>query len=184
VDVQKTLAVLGAIATVVTIIGGIYKSWQIGVMGFWEKLKARVARAYWRVPKTTLIVLPDHETRLWWHMGGVSGKPAMQIVGDFYFTNITSEPILVTKTFILAYTWKCGFIPFPKRVEGHVFVQHAERDVSGPYHILPRHTSKGMANWWIQPPIKKEGQTLRARTCFIDHFGNEHWLPALTWRYS
>ena len=175
-DVQTVLVIIGAVAAIITIVGGFYKAWQIGVRGFWEYFKFSIARAYWKIPKKTLVILSAHERHIWWHMGGVSGKPAMQIVGDFYFTNISSEPVPVLKTFLTVYYTKWGFIPFSKQVEGNVFGSKTS--------LLPHCTMECRADWWITPPVKKEGEKLRGRACFIDNLGNEHWTQVLMWRYQ
>jgi hypothetical protein len=183
-DFETILALIGALASGVTILGGFYKLWQIGIKGAWTYLKSRVARTFWNVPKSTLVILPEHEHRLWWHMGGQGGQPAMQIVGDFYLTNISPEEILVPKTFMTAYYCRWGLIPVHKKVEGHVFVRLSQGETFGGYHIPPRSTTDCRADWWVQPPIKTKGKKLRGRVCFIDQFGNEHWTPLLTWHYT
>src|SRR3989338_4173758 len=183
-DLQTILAAVGALASVVTLIGGLYKLWQIGIKGVWGYFKSQIARTFLNVPKSTLVILPEHEHHLWWHMGGRNGKPAMQIVGDFYLTNITREAVLVPKTYMIAYQCKWGLIPLVKKVEGNVFVRYSQGDIFGSYYIPPRHTTECRADWWIQPPIKMEGKKLRGRACFIDQFGNKHWTPVLRWRYS
>lgn len=49
------------------------------------------------VPKKTIIVPPNPNTRAtWWHMGSSAGKPAMQVVGQlFKVTNITKYSIFL-----------------------------------------------------------------------------------------
>jgi len=183
-DVQTILAAIGVLASVVTVIGGLFKLWQVGLKGAWGYLKSKIARTFWNVPKSTLIILPEHERHLWWHMGGINGKPAMQIVGDFYLTNITGEPVLVPKTYLTAYSFKWGLIPTIKKAEGNVSVRLSQGNIFGNYHIPPRFTTECRADWWIQPPIKMPGKRLRGRVCFIDHFGNKHWTPILTWGYK
>jgi hypothetical protein len=168
------LAILGGAASIVTIVGGLYKLWDIGIKGALEALRTRIARAYWGVPKKTLVILPQHERTLWWHMGGIGGQPAMQIVGDFYFSNITSETMLVPKTYFVAYYQKWRLIPMRQKVEGNIF----------PRPIVPRKTIDCRVDWWLTPPIKEPGQRLHGRACFIDKFGNEHWTDVLTWQYQ
>ncbi|ULA62508.1 MAG: hypothetical protein LZF86_40011 [Nitrospira sp.] len=100
---DQFLAVIGAIVCPVVVIGGAYRLWQLGVRGWLDALNTRVARVYWKVPKRTLVVLPAQASNVWWEMGQKDGAPCMQVVGEFFFTNISSEPVLVPKTYLVAY---------------------------------------------------------------------------------
>ena len=166
-------------------VSGVYKVWQIGVDGFLDKIKLALARWLCRVQKKSLIVLRQHDRSCWWHMREMNGTPAMQIVADFYLTNIAQEhAVSVAKTFLVAYGRK-WWIPFSLRVEGNVFVKHhvALGGTFEKHSIPPGFTSEGIAAWWIQPPIKNIGKRLIARACVVDQFGNEHWSDVLSWKY-
>lgn len=182
-DLVGLLAILGGVASLVTILGGIYKFWQIGIRGLRERLASRLARAYWKVPRRTLIVIPRHGSRMWWHMGAMGQAPAMQVVGDFHFTNISEEPNLIMGTFLIAYYRRRGWIPSSKRTDGGILVRHWGEDIYGQHEILPRATTEGREDWWIAPPVKEVGEPLQGRACFIDRFGNKHWTDILTWHY-
>ncbi len=173
---------VGALASFLTVSYFAYKAWQFGIKGFSELIKLAIARLWWKFPKKTLIVLPQRQETIWWHMGEMGAKPVMQIVAQFHLTNITDEPVLVPKTFLIAYYQK-WLIPLSTRVEGTVLVEGLHEQF-GSYVIQPRETSEARCDWWILPPIKKERETLHGRACFVDKFGNEHWTSTLTWKYN
>ncbi len=184
VDLKDALAILGGLAAVVTIVGGLYKAWTVGMKEIFERIKFRLARAYWKIPRRTLVIVPGNERDFWWHMGGKGSQLAMQIVGDFYFTNISTEPAIVPKTYLVAYCFKWKVIPWSIRVEGLISIRHPDNDIYGEYEIPARFTTEGQAHWWISPPVKETGKHLRGKACFVDQYGNEHWTQVLTWRYQ
>jgi hypothetical protein len=150
----------------------------------WPKKIGRFARSLWKGPKKSLIVFPQHERPHLWRMGKLNDKPAMQIIADFYLTNITQEDLFVLKTYFVPYHGK-GWIPSSLPVEGNVFVMNhvVAGGAPGTHKIPPGFTYEGHADWWIQPPIKNEGQTLTGRGCFVDQYDNEHWTAVITWKY-
>lgn len=183
-DLHDTLLFIGGLASIVTVLGGIYKLWQIGIRDAWEDIKLKLARIFYKIPKKTLIILPDKSHSIWWSMGTINGNPAMQICGDFYFTNISREPILIPKTYLVACSRKWGFIPSRTRAEGNIFIKRFANNIYGNYSIPPRLTTDGRADWWIEPPIEKKGKSFRGKVCFVDQYGNAHWTKTLTWKYQ
>ena len=174
--VAGILTLLGAVTT----LGDFLKLWDFGPLSLLRWIRARINQAFWSVPKETLRIIPMD--RPWpWGPASIQGRPAMQVVMDFYFTNITTEPALVVGTHLTAYYWKWKVFPRYKKVKGHVFVQHPTDDVHGTYQILPRATTEGRADWYIEPPIREAGHSFCGRACFIDRFGNEHWTQKLIW---
>ena len=59
------------------------------------KLGLEIIRSFWarspRVPKGTLVGLPEQRGSLFWTVAGRRGKPAMMVVGNFQFTNVQSK---------------------------------------------------------------------------------------------
>jgi len=149
----------------------------------WPNKIERFARSLWRGPKKSLMVLLQHERANRWRMGKINDKPAMQIIADFYLTNITQEEVFVLKTYFVPYHG-IGWFPSSLPVEGNAFVKnHVVTDEApGKHTIPPGFTYEGHADWWIQPPIKREGQTLTGRGCFVDQFDNEHWTAVIKWK--
>jgi hypothetical protein len=150
----------------------------------WPNKIGRFARSLWKSPKKSLIVLLQHERSHRWRMGNINNNPAMQIIADYYLTNITQEDLFVLKTYFVPYECK-GWFPSTLPVEGNVFVKNhvVAGGAPGKHKIPPGFTFEGHADWWIQPPIKSEGQTLIGRSCFVDQFENEHWTAVIKWKY-
>lgn len=177
------LAFIGAVVCLVVVIGGAYRLWQLGVRGWLDALNARVARVYWKVPKRTLVVLPAQAANVWWEMGQKDGAPCMQVVGEFFFTNISSEPVLVPKTSLVVYGARYWFIPTSHRVEGNILVRQAQGYLYGHTDIPSRGLTEGRADWLIIPPVRQKGERLQGRACFIDGYGNEHWTPMIAFAF-
>jgi hypothetical protein len=128
----------------------------------WTNIYHKLTRYKPKIPRETLrfVSRPQH---CWWHMGKSNNQPAMQVVCDWYVTNITNKPVMV-----------CGARIKKPRVDGFMCVRHPNSNIYGDYYILPHHTTDGRADFWIQPPIKKIGQPLILDLEFIDQYGNIH----------
>lgn len=176
-------SILGIIAILISVLGEVRGWWDLGLSRLWRRLIRKLARIYWNVAGQTLHVIPFNQHFLWWGMGTISGKPMMQVVGDFHFTNITTERALIVKTYFVAYSKKWKFLPLKTKVEGLVFVQHPQGNLHGNYEIMPRSTAEGRADWIIEPPVCPAGKALYGRACFIDRYGNEHWTEKLRWEH-
>ncbi len=141
-----------------------------GVRKAWQWFYLRVTRYRPRVPKETLRLIPrPHQS--WWSMGTSDGEPSMQIVCDWYVTNITNQAVKV-----------CGARVRKPKVDGHIMVRHPEQDIYGGYYIPPQYTTDGRADFWIQPPIKKIGEPLVLDLEFLDQFGNVHQVRKVKFR--
>jgi hypothetical protein len=125
------------------------------------------------IPKKTLTLLskpsPQHT---WWHMGSSGDKPAMQIVAKFTATNITKLNILPTQ----------AKMKRPK-IFGHVMTRKHDEGVHGGYMIPAGTTTDIAVDFWIMPPVSKEGETFKANISIVDQFGNEHWVKGIEFTY-
>jgi hypothetical protein len=150
----------------------------------WTQKIGRFARSLRQGPKKSLMVLLQHERSTRWRMETLNEQPAMQILADFYLTNNTHEDVFVLKTYFVPYHGT-GWFPSAPLVEGNVWVKNhvVAGGTPGRHKIPPGFTYEGHANWWIQPPLKREGETLTGRGCLVDQFDNEHWTPVLNWKY-
>ena len=182
--VEQFFAAIGAVVCLVVVIRGVYWAAQIGPGGWGQAISERVARIYWRVPKKTLIVLPARADNVWWEMGQRDGLPCMQILGEFFFTNISTDPVSIPKTYLVVYGSRYVFLPTRRLVEGTILVRQAQGYLYGHTDIPARELTAGRADWVVQPPLRMEGQLLRGRACFIDGYGNEHWTPIMTWQHK
>ncbi len=179
-DLDTFFKWVGYIASLFVILGGLYKAWQVGIKGFLEALKLWIARGLWQIPKKSLIVLPGRPQELDWSQGTHASDPAMFVNGCFDLTNLTSVPIRVLKSYLLT-SFRKWLIPRSIKVEGFPLIQPPTGNAFGDVPIPPHFTCKAIDNWTIVPPIKKKGESLKARVCFVDQFGNEHWTPIVTW---
>ena len=171
-----------AMPTRFRILRDVSKERPVRAVGSWEKIRLLIVRSLWRPPKPSLMVLLKHERSHCWRMGEVLGKPAMQIMAEFYLTNITQEDVFVLKTYFVPYH---GWFPSILRAQGNVLLKDQVVGGENPYKhkIPPGVTYEGHAVWGIQPPIKSEGQPLAGRACFVDHFGNEHRTAVIEWKF-
>ena len=111
---------------------------------------------------------------IWWHMGGMNGKPAMQIAGVFHVTNRVPGNIVVSRTAIIVAYRRWTIVPSRHRVE------------SGGLHqtFLGRTIRRDcLIDFWIQPPLLSEGRHFYARVCLIDNLGGENWSRWIRWSY-
>lgn len=124
------------------------------------------------VPKQTLkFVLQPRGA--WWHMGSVDGAPAMQTVCEWHATNITNEPIVITT----------AFIKKPKTEAMYPMTKHPRENAYGSYRVSPRDTTKLVLDFWINPPMRKEGEGFKATIVIKDQFNNEHKIKGVEFKY-
>ena len=130
--------------------------------------------------KTNDPSIPNQTLRLvlqprgaWWHMGLSKDKSAMQVVSQWYATNITTEQVIITN----------GFIRKPKTETVVPLIKHPNSNVFGGYPILPKKTTQLMLDFWIQPPLCKEGESFKADVIAVDQFGNEHKIKNVEFKY-
>ena len=108
------------------------------------------------------IIVP-HQRQNWWHMGRTGDqKPTMQVVSYWYITNPTDFPIQILNVYINT-----------PRILGHVSTKDVNSQYHGSYPIPPHTTTDLHANFWIHPPIRKEGKDLKLDIFFIDQFGQK-----------
>ena len=114
------------------------------------------------VPTQTLRIVSDFHGN-WWHMGMAYDEPAMQIVTRLHVTNIIDKPVEILSAIIK-----------PTNTKGSVVIRHPKENVYGSFPVLPGATTEVDVNFWIQPPVKKEGKDLNATIVLIDQYGNRH----------
>lgn len=125
------------------------------------------------VPKETVRLVPGRGPRSsWWHMGSMDNKPAMQLSAHFIVTNITHGDVLVVSARVRK----------PKTV-GIVATRAHEENIYGQYPIPAANVSELSLSFWIQPPVRKEGQPFTADLVVVDHFGNEHTVRRVEFDY-
>lgn len=156
-----TWEIIGGIAAIVTIIGGVVGATKAGRKWIKKKWQS-IIRCKPRLPKETIRAIP-RDRSAWWSMGSVHGKPAMQVVSDWFVTNISDREVLICKVRIKK----------PK-TSGSIIVRHPNKNIYGTYGIPAGFTTDARIDFWIQPPKLKEGDVLEARYEIIDQLGNIH----------
>lgn len=150
-----------ALSAMLGIVGMIWVALKYG-NGFLVKAWCFFTRFRPKIPRETIRVLPQLRAQ-WWSMGTLDGKPAMHIVGDWFVTNITDDRIFILGTRLTR-----------PRIDGRVLVKHPDKELYGRFPILPRATTEIRADFWIRPPICKEGKDFKTAIILIDQFRNEH----------
>ena len=121
----------------------------------WQKL----------VPRKTVKFIPDmkYGCEGSWNNGGINGEPAMQVRGQWYATNLTNENVRILRAYLVS-----------PRTEIIVSTQAPDSKMFGEFPILPRCTTEVFVHFWVQPPIRKEGESFIGQIIFIDQFNNKH----------
>lgn len=162
----KTLTVVGI---VIGILSGVITLTEWG-RNQWKKFWHFVSHYRPKVPRKTVRLVSQHH-RNWWHLGSSKGKPTMQVVCDWYITNVSDVDVLICEVSLRK----------PKTI-GHIFVRHPQQDIYGRYPIPPGCTTEASADFWIQPPVRKENEPLVADIDFVDQFGNSHRVRKVEFR--
>ena len=127
----------------------------------------------WRklVPRKTVKFIPDmtygYASR--WSKREVRGEPAMHVVSRWYTTNVTDRTVLILRVYLVK-----------PRTEARVILSRAPRSDNrfGKFPMLPGTPTEVTVDFWIQPPIRKEGESFKGKIAFIDQFNNKHKIKA------
>jgi hypothetical protein len=168
---ETTSLVIGIIVGVLTILGvvsGVFKR----LLAF-ARRKLRDNQGVPAVPTKTVVIVPDpFKNATWWHMGSSSKEPGMQVSGGFTVTNISTSKVLLTSAKMRK-----------PRILGHVFVQEIGAGAHGTFAIPPGESTSMVFDFWIQPPVKREGEVFVADVAIQDQYGNEHWIKKVEFKY-
>jgi hypothetical protein len=105
-------------------------------------------------------------------MGSVSGQPAMQVVSNWYVTNLTNRGVRVLSARITK-----------PPVLGTVATRRHGDDVFGTVSIPPHATGEVTADFWVKPPTRRVAEEFRATVVLVDQFGNEHKVRNVVFHY-
>lgn len=176
-DLASAQVAIGVLIGLLTILGTLF-GW-FGKAAAWIRalFSPKGSPGLIDVPPKTLILQPvPRRNALWWHMGSMSGNPAMQIVGDLNITNISKHDVVVM-----------GAKLKKPRALGHAFVRAQGSNLygSGSDHSVPVGGISDLRfDFFVQPPVKEKGQMFKADVAILDQFGNEHWLKGLEFPYT
>lgn len=108
------------------------------------------------------IIIP-HQRSNWWHMGKTGDQnPAMQIVSYWYVTNRTGQPVNILNAYIKK-----------PRTQGHVMLADVHSAYHGSYPVPPHMTIDLHADFWVQPPFRKDGKDFKVDIIFVDQYGHK-----------
>ncbi len=169
----------------VTIFGGLFS------LGRWiyKRLCRHFIAVRPLVPKSTLVVQPirrpGRHRDLWWFKPESGGKPTLEIIGNFSFTTLLDGPVVVSGAELLVHYKRWGFFPTFARVWGEIaFDLPGNRaELARDFRLLRGQVARAMVYWFVDPALASEGKTIRAQPCFLDQFGNRHWLSVQDWVY-
>lgn len=166
----QTVSLLAGIALTLLTIAGLVFGW-FGKLFAWVRglsARLRASSPLHHISRQTLILQPHGPRPFWWHMGSSRGQPAMQIIGNLIATNISKYGVLVTSAKMRR----------PKTT-GVAHLPGTKNDL-----IESRYVTEMSFDFWVIPPVRKKGETLRADIAIVDQFGNEHWLKKVRFEYS
>jgi len=153
--------IIKGLAALVAVMGGIVAATKAGrkwIKGKWQSL----TRYKQKLPKETIRAIPKDRSA-WWSPGSVKGKPAMHVVSDWFITNVSSQDVLI-----------CAVKVRKPKASGDILVRNPYQNIYGTYRIPPNYTTDASIDFWIQPPIRQEGEELVAKFKIIDQLGNVH----------
>ena len=162
------VTIIGLIAGLITILGTVTKRGRL----IFKKLWILISRYRPKVPRQTLRII-QQEDRSWWHLGKSKGKPAMQISGHFFVTNISPVNVLI-----------CKVVMQKPKINGGILVRHPEGNIYGSYEIPANNTTEASVDFWVRPPIRKEDETFTTNIVFFDQFSNTHKVHKVKFRPS
>lgn len=145
-------------AAIITILGAATRRGRAIVKKIWHFF----TRYHPKLPRKTLRPIQQDKFS-WWSLGTSKGEPIMQIVSEWYITNISYGDVFVCKVSLRK----------PKTI-GNIAVRHPSRDIYGDYLIPPGKTTEAQVDFWVQPPTRKENEPFVGTIDFIDQFGNSH----------
>jgi len=174
-DLQSAQIAVALVIGLLTILGTIF-GWFGNAWRYISSLfKQKPAVGVIDVPSKTMILIPvSRHNALWWHMGAMGDQPAMQIVGDLNVTNISKYGVFVMGAKLRK----------PKAV-GHALVREHDSNMYGTKHVIPQGAVSDLRfDFFVQPPVRENGEVFTADVAIIDQFGNEHWLKDLEFKYN
>ena len=174
-DLQSAQVAIGVVIGILTILGTIFGSFGKTWRWVMSLFKPRPLVGVIEVPSKTMVLIPvARQNALWWHMGAMGDQPAMQIVGDLNVTNISKYGVFVMGAKLRK----------PKAI-GHALVRAHDSNMYSTKHVIPQGGVSDLRfDFFVQPPVRQEGQLFKADIAIIDQFGNEHWLKGLEFPYQ
>lgn len=137
--------------------------------GFTKGSLTSIWRTFFPFPRNTLRFVPDmrYGCEGEWSSVKVRGEPAMYVHGRWYVTNVIDRNARILRAYLNK-----------PRTEGMISTRHPKRNIFGQYPILAGSTVEVLLDFWIQPPIGKDGGYFQGKVVFIDQFNNKFKVKA------
>ena len=146
----------------------------------WRRSCSRTPTQPDEVPSRTVIVIQQSRLNaLWWSEGSMSGKPMLQVVGDFNVTNIWSKDIKLAGALLKYKRW----LFLTRTVRGDSSVKDLTSVYSGTYRIPPNQMTWLRVSFDFIPRDEMPTGVLKASVAVIDQFGNHHWIKNLSFKH-
>ena len=110
-----------------------------------------------------------------WHTASVGDQPAMQIVSAWHVTNLAKEAIQIHRARIVR--------PRKARTDGEAFVIDPQTNRVGDWFLAPRSTAQALTQFFVHPPVCREGEDFTAKIVFTDQCGNTHKTKWIVFKY-
>ena len=154
---------------IVNFIVGLFSSFAASSVG--HPAKGSLTKA-WKafLRKESLKFVPNmrYGCEAEWVNTEVRGEPAMRLYSNWYVTNITEKSVHILRAYLVK----------PKTEATMLTTKHQAEDIFGSYPIIAGGTTEVDVDFWIQPPIGKEGECFKGKVVFIDQFNNKYKLKA------
>ncbi|WP_420005706.1 hypothetical protein [Arenibacterium sp. LLYu02] len=153
------LASLAALATVATLLLERVRSVPIKVL---REIRSLLASLFGHLtkPQSLVFIAGQHIS---WRIGERKERPTMWVGFRGHVTNNSDRE----RTLLAAKLSR-------KHPAVLVAVQAPDRNIFGSYAIKPGVTTEVLADFYVQPPFKREGRNFCATVTFMDNLGEEH----------
>lgn len=137
------------------------------IKGFLRKLWQQLVGNKFRIPRKTVQFISKitHGYEGHWSKGEVRGEPAMHVVSKWHATNVTDRTVYILRAYLVK-----------PRTEARLIRSQTPRSDTrcGKFPMLPGVPTEVTVDFWIQPPIRKEGESFKGKIVFIDTVNNKH----------
>jgi hypothetical protein len=142
------------------------------ILEFILKNRKKNDQAIFNIPKKTITIVPlSRENSCWWSMGSLDDRPVMQVIAQYFVTNITKYDVILP----VAKLQKSGTL-------GHVMVKDSQSNCWGQYGLPPGRSSELHMDFLVMPPFKEEGD-FTSDIIVTDQFGNNHKIRGASFKY-
>jgi hypothetical protein len=74
--------------------------------------------------------------------------------------------------------------PRKARTDGEVYVIDPQTNLADDGMLAPRSSAEIITQFFVHPPVCKEGEGFKAKIVFTDQFGNKHKTKWIVFKYD